>query len=102
MTEFVSRRKFLKSSTLAGATALLASKRAVRAAESPAETVTLGVIGVNGRGSGLASGFAGVGGARIAYVCDVDERVEVSRLVGRSGTARGSRAGGAALARIVS
>ena len=75
MTEFVSRRKFLKSSTLAGATALLASKRAVRAAESPAETVTLGVIGVNGRGSGLASGFAGVGGARIAYVCDVDERV---------------------------
>jgi predicted dehydrogenase len=37
--------------------------------------VVLGVIGVNGRGSALADGFASIGGARVAYVCDVDERV---------------------------
>ncbi len=33
------------------------------------------MIGVNGRGSALADGFCSVGGARVAYVCDVDERV---------------------------
>ena len=44
-------------------------------ADSPREAVVLGVIGVNGRGTALAAGFAAVGGARVAYVCDVDERV---------------------------
>ena len=69
------RRTFLRQSSLAGAALALSAQRALRAADSPSESVTLGVIGVNGRGSGLASGFAGVGGARVAYVCDVDQRV---------------------------
>jgi predicted dehydrogenase len=34
----------------------------------------LGVIGVNGRGRALADSFATLGGARIAYICDVDQR----------------------------
>ena len=75
MTRIASRRQFLKQSTLSGAALAIGTARAARAVDSPAESVVLGVIGVNGRGSALASGFAGVGGARIAYVCDVDERV---------------------------
>jgi predicted dehydrogenase len=75
MTANLSRRTFIKHSATAGTAMALATARALRAADGPAESVVLGVIGVNGRGSALASGFASVGGARIAYVCDVDERV---------------------------
>src|SRR5256885_779960 len=70
-----SRRTFLQQSALTvGAVATSAVARHARAADNPGEAVVLGVIGTNGRGSALASGFAGVGGARVAYVCDVDER----------------------------
>jgi predicted dehydrogenase len=76
MNPFPSRRTFLKQSTLA--TAALATTqltRQVRAAgDSPNEAVVLGVIGVNGRGRALADSFATLGGARIAYICDVDQR----------------------------
>ncbi len=76
MTSTASRRVFLQQSALAaGALLAPASSRAARAADSPAETVVLGVIGVNGRGMALATGFAQVGGARVAYLCDVDARV---------------------------
>ncbi len=73
MTRSTSRRTFFLQS--AGAVAASYAARALRAADSPAESVVLGVIGTNGRGTALASSFAAVGGARLAYVCDVDERV---------------------------
>jgi predicted dehydrogenase len=38
------------------------------------DTVTLAIMGVNGRGSDLARGFVRQKGVRIAYVCDPDER----------------------------
>lgn len=76
MTPHASRRTFLKQSTLAaGWVVSTAATRAARAADNPAEAVAVGVIGVNGRGTALASSFAKVGGARVAYVCDVDSRV---------------------------
>jgi len=76
MTLRTSRRTFLMHSALAGG-ALAASHaaRALRAADSPQEIVTVGVVGTNGRGTALAASFASIGGARVAYVCDVDERV---------------------------
>jgi predicted dehydrogenase len=39
------------------------------------ERVTLGIMGVNGRGRALAQGFAALADAQIKYVCDVDSRV---------------------------
>jgi predicted dehydrogenase len=82
MSRRSTRRVFLAQSALAAGTAALTSAaRAARAADSPNETVVIGVVGVNGRGSALADGFASVGGARIGYVCDVDERV-IDRTVG--------------------
>ncbi len=70
-----SRRTFLKHSTLLAGSLAVSASRSLRAADSAQETVVLGVIGTNGRGTALAGSFAGIGGARVAYVCDVDERV---------------------------
>ncbi len=74
MVQPPSRRAFLKQSVVTGAALAAGTVRAARAADSPSEAVVLGVIGTNGRGSDLARSFAAVGGARIAYICDVDER----------------------------
>jgi len=73
MDPSLSRRTFLRRSLVAGA-ALSASARSVRAFDSPHEAVVLGVLGVNGRGAALAASFAAIGGARVASLCDVDER----------------------------
>jgi predicted dehydrogenase len=69
----IDRRQLLKQSTYAGiglATAGLPSASATAANEK----VVLGVMGVNGRGTAVAQGFAATGMAEIAYVCDVDQR----------------------------
>lgn len=61
--------------TFLGAAAGLAlGAAASRAADSssPADRVVVGVMGMGGRGTGLAGLFASQPGARIAYVCDVD------------------------------
>lgn len=74
MSSTTSRRAFLQQSALtAAAAAASTAVRPIRAADSPGESVVLGVIGVNGRGSALAASFAAMPGARVAYVCDVDE-----------------------------
>src|SRR5262249_59240412 len=82
-----SRRTFLKQSALVGgAWAVPAAARLARAATSANETVSIAVIGVNGRGAALADGFATVGGARVTHLCDVDERAldrAASALAGR-------------------
>jgi predicted dehydrogenase len=68
------RRQFLKNAAAVaggiGAAAVL--PRSVLGAN---ERVVLGVMGVRGRGRGLASGFAALPTARVKYVCDVDSRV---------------------------
>jgi len=73
------RREFLADTLTAGAAlslsaALALDPRAARAADGPSEKVVVGIMGVNGRGSSLASSFAAMPGATVAYVCDVDER----------------------------
>ena len=66
------RRQFLQSTVAAGALAATA-----RAAERVAanDKVTVGMIGVRGRGRGLTDNFASLPDVDIAYLCDVDERV---------------------------
>jgi predicted dehydrogenase len=68
----LSRRTFLGATASAAATVLASGVKAK--ADSPNETINLGVMGVNGRGSALAKGFAGQLNARVTHVCDVDER----------------------------
>jgi predicted dehydrogenase len=86
MNSHLNRRSFLKQTVVASATAAAASVRPwLRAADSPGDRIVLGVMGVNGRGSSLAEGFSAVGGAEIAYLCDVDSRAveRAARLVGK-------------------
>ncbi len=74
------RRTFLMASGLGlGSAALGSWARALGG--SPNEQVTVGVMGCSrnsaggdGRGSALARQLAGLPGANVAYVCDVDER----------------------------
>jgi len=66
------RRQFLARG--AAGTALAATANSLRAGQSPAETLTVGVMGTGGRGTGLAQTFAQQPGVRVAYVCDVDRR----------------------------
>ncbi len=70
----VNRRQFLHTSAGAAAAAslTLAAQKAV--ARSANETIVVGVMGVNGRGTALAKEFASRAGTRVAYICDVDER----------------------------
>src|SRR5881296_4023757 len=68
------RRKFLKTASAAGL-GLVASPRFASWRRSPNEKVRVAVMGVNGRGTVLARGFARTTHADVAYVCDVDSLV---------------------------
>ncbi len=81
MMRDVNRRRFLRDAAVVGAgVAGLGTWRtpSTLAAEdktpSAAETIVLGVIGTGGRGTTLSKEFAGIPGAEIAYVCDVDSK----------------------------
>lgn len=79
----VSRRTFLGAAGSAAAAAIIAAGPKAQA-DSPNETINLGVMGVNGRGTALAKAFAGQKNARVTHICDVDERA-----IGRCVTAIG-------------
>jgi predicted dehydrogenase len=70
MLNSLNRRTFVAG---AAAGAALAGLRSARAAEANS-TVVLALMGANSRGSQLATQFAAQSNARIAYVCDPDER----------------------------
>ena len=74
MNSPIPRRTFLRQVTSVAAVSAFAAPALLRSADSPGEKIVLGVMGVNGRGMQLAQGFNSVGGAEIAYLCDVDER----------------------------
>ncbi len=69
----LTRRQFLQETAAGASLATFASLAELRAAESPNATVVVGVMGTNGRGTALASRFAGMAGCKVAYVCDVDQ-----------------------------
>src|SRR5688572_22242345 len=66
-----SRRTFVKRVALAGAPAI----RSAWAQRGPNEQVNLGVVGFRGRGRDHYRAFAGIPGVRVAYLCDIDERL---------------------------
>lgn len=70
------RRFFLGGS--AAAVLAAATSRARAAANRAARTVTIGVMGVNGRGKTLAAGFAAQSDVKVAAICDVDSRAVAS------------------------
>jgi len=80
------RRDFIKLTAAGAGTLALAGNTL---AQTPANTLTVGVMGVNGRGTALAKGFAAIPNCAVAYVCDVDSRamdrcaLDVSQLAGR-------------------
>ena len=83
----LSRRQFQQAAAASTATAAIGgyfTQTAVAEGESAMNTLTVGVMGVNGRGTGLAQGFMAQKNVEIAYVCDVDSRAlaRVVELVG--------------------
>jgi predicted dehydrogenase len=75
MNRSITRRDFLQQTSLltAGLTTVAATS-SLRAAKSPNEKVTVGVIGCNGRGQAHIAGYLAQPNAEIAYICDVDSR----------------------------
>jgi predicted dehydrogenase len=67
------RREFLKSSSAALALGAYAGVAQAQEAKSANDKLIVGVMGL-GRGASLASGFASLPGAEVAYLCDVDNR----------------------------
>lgn len=69
------RRAFLRRTAAAAVGAATFSiLPPLRGADSPGNTLVLGVMGVNGRGLDLARGFSAIPGAEVGYLCDVDSR----------------------------
>lgn len=66
----LNRRQFVLG-TAATAAQFVLPRNSAKAA--PSERVTLCVIGIRGRGRGLATNFAGLPNAQITHLCDVNE-----------------------------
>ncbi|MEM9588666.1 MAG: Gfo/Idh/MocA family oxidoreductase [Planctomycetota bacterium] len=72
------RRLFLRAALIAAAGStcrnpLLAEDRPAKEA-TPVERLSIGIMGVNGRGGAIARGMLATGQVDVAYVCDVDQR----------------------------
>ncbi len=72
----ISRRELLQNSAM-GAFSIAGGTltQPFRPSRSPGETITLAVMGVNGRGSDLAKEFVKFPNVEIAVICEVDDRV---------------------------
>lgn len=72
-----SRREVMRAGVAITAAAMLTPH--VRGADAvgalgSGERIVLGVMGLGGRGMGVAAGFASLPGVQVKYVCDVDEK----------------------------
>ena len=68
------RRTFFASTAMGVGIATAATRKA-RAQSSANDTVTVGVVGIRGRGRTHMREFAAMPGVRVGYICDVDERL---------------------------
>ncbi|MFK7844728.1 MAG: Gfo/Idh/MocA family protein [Rhodothermales bacterium] len=76
MAAFGNRREFMKTTAAAGlGLSVSGSLPAIHKGISPNEKVVVAVMGVKGRGGGLANTFASLPGSEVAVICDVDENV---------------------------
>jgi predicted dehydrogenase len=72
----INRRQFLnRSAGVASAAAGLSAINYSRAAAGPNDRLNVAVMGIRGRGKGLASEFASLKDAHVVAVCDVDDNV---------------------------
>ncbi len=85
----VNRRRFVEHTTrILAATAACGTLQESQA--TPLSTLSVGIMGVRGRGRGLATGFAGMPDVEVTYICDVDEEVlhtrssDIQQLQGKS------------------
>src|SRR5262245_60250593 len=72
MSDAIDRRRFLGVAMATGLAAAQANRGARAAGFGPNETIVVGVMGMGGRGTSHATGFAALPGVEVAYVCDVD------------------------------
>lgn len=70
-----SRRDFVKNAALGAGLAVTSAPGPAQAQASPNDTVNIGVVGFRGRGRAHYQTFARIPGVRVAYLCDVDERL---------------------------
>lgn len=70
----VTRREFLKSSVVAGAIFAVPTivPASVFGVNAPSNRITMGCIGMGGKGTGNMKGFKGMSGSEVVAVCDVD------------------------------
>ena len=73
------RRTFLESSAAAGVATAISSIASARAI-GPSDKISIGMVGVRGRGGSVLMTFAGLPEVEVRYVCDLDEQVLQSRL----------------------
>ncbi|MCB1085756.1 MAG: hypothetical protein KDM63_01820, partial [Verrucomicrobiae bacterium] len=86
MSQTSSRRQFLKSATGAAVAPAIvsASVLGTRARAAAGERITIGVIGVGGRGIADMESFLRIPEAQVVAVCDVD-RLHYGKNPGRTG-----------------
>jgi len=92
MNKAMNRRGFLNQSAqtsigVAAGTALW-TRTGATAAASPNDRIVLGFVGLGGRGTGLAQGFAERNDVDIAYFAEANQRVLASKLKGFAATGR--------------
>jgi predicted dehydrogenase len=75
MQRSMTRRNFLKQSSVAAAGLAAFGKGRLRAAPGPNEKVLVGIIGCNNRGMNHIASYLELPDVEIAYICDVDSRV---------------------------
>ena len=87
MIESIHRRRFLGAAAATGLAATTAGRTAGAARPGPNDAIVIGVMGMGGRGTSHATGFAALPGVEVAYVCDVDARraAEAAEAVKRVG-----------------
>jgi predicted dehydrogenase len=78
----ITRRKFLKCSTAAGATALICGTAATPRVFGANDRLRIAVVGINGRGSSHISGYLDQPNVEVAYLVDPDQNVLDRRMKG--------------------
>jgi predicted dehydrogenase len=71
----ISRRRFLRNTSLAGAAAFIVPRHVLgRGFVAPSDKLVIASIGTGGKGQSDIANFSASGQAEIAYLCDVDDR----------------------------
>ena len=75
MPEKTNRRNFVKKAALGAGLVGAPAVRPGWAQGSPSDQVRLAVVGIRGRGRDHYRAFTRIPGVRLAYICDIDERL---------------------------